>query len=119
MKHLAIALCTLLLVVVLTACGEGSDTPAEKESASKKGDAQATFACRNYRKMASDVNDRLLNDAELRAALKKIHGDARLSETDGVATGAEKMLAAITANDTDGFTAAGNEFNRACEVAGV
>ena len=110
----------VLIAFTLTACGGGgSETPAEKAAAAKKADASATFACRNFHNMASDVNDGLLNDAELRKAVKKIQDDGRLSETPGIEADSTRLLATITTGNADDFLLAVSDLNDSCKAAGA
>jgi len=69
--------------------------------------------------MANVAFGNLTDMAELRAEIQEVSDMASGSENAGIADGARVMLAAITADDSDGFVAAGTAFSAACSAVGV
>lgn len=87
-------------------------------SSNDDSDGSATLACRHYGNVAQDVADGRLTGPELRSKIKQIDETASTSDTPGIASNAERMLAAITAGDLVTFKSAASAFASACDSMG-
>jgi hypothetical protein len=115
----------LLVVVVVVgglfwACSSMGDdedpspaAPAYEDET--KGDASARLACGHFYNVLGDVRDGVLTDFELREKLREIHDTARVSETPGIASSAQAMLAAATTGTSSDVLDAASRMVDACE----
>jgi hypothetical protein len=113
------------LVVALVAFTGGDDEPVEpapgfiddSPPAAQPSDASARLACEHFRNVAGDVTAGILTGPELREKLQEVHETARVSENEGIASGAQAMLAGATSGE--GFADAINEFGESCGRLGL
>lgn len=94
-------LCILVMALVI---GVGLlDGPSEDDDspAASGLDASAQLACRDFAGVARDANAGIITDAELREELKDINDRAQYSDSPGVASAAQSMLAAMTSGSGD------------------
>ena len=66
----------------------------------------------------SDASKGLLTDAEIRTKIQQVYDNAQVSTKPGIATDAQAMLAAATANDGTAFTNAAAAFSDDCVKLG-
>jgi hypothetical protein len=88
-----------------------------RSDASRSGnepDAGAKLACTHFRNVAGDVSAGILTLPEVRDKLREVYDTARVSSAPGIATGAQEMLAAITAGDLDDLARDVRAFAGAC-----
>ena len=111
-----LAVPAILVTLVLSGCG--SSSPTASAPAQPKDDILAKSSCEHFRNVASDATKGLLTDAELRVKLKEVYGDAQYATSDGIASGAQEMLSAITSGDSAALSAAITAFDLACKAAG-
>jgi ABC-type Fe3+-hydroxamate transport system substrate-binding protein len=104
------------LAATLTLAGCSSDTPTA--TSSTEADAGAGLACTHFRNVMGDAAKGLLTDAELRTKIQEVYDSAHVSASPGVASGAQSMLAAVTAGDPTAFTAASTAFDTTCKAVG-
>lgn len=77
-------------------------------------DASAKFACGKMIRAFDDANKGILTMGELRDRVKDAYEDAEVSESPGIESSAERVLAAVTSVDPDAFAAASMDMMRAC-----
>ena len=114
--HRTAVLATAVLAGSLTLTGCSSSTPTA--TASTVADDGANLACSHFRNVMGDVSKGILTDTQLRAKIQQVYDNAQVSTKPGIATGAQAMLAAATANDGTAFTNAAAGFSDACVKLG-
>lgn len=100
----------IVALLVLAGCSPSSG--------GSSGDASANLACTHFRDVASDAANGLLTDTELRGKLQEVYGDAKYSDSPGIASGAQRMLRDVTNGDSADMNQAIPAFGDACTAAG-
>jgi hypothetical protein len=106
----------ILLVVIGVIIGIISTIFSHKDANS--GDASAHLACQHFRDVADDAANGILSGFELRGKLQEVYGDARYSDSPGIASGAQRMLRDATEGNTTDFRPAVQSFSASCTAAG-
>lgn len=104
------------VLAALTACGSSGGSGGTSGGA--KGDASADLACTHFRNVAGDAAAGILSFEELRGKLQEVYGSAKYSDTPGIADGAQRLLADVTAPDAVAFKSDLTAFTQACTDAG-
>lgn len=101
------------------ATGSGDDPPTRRSSGPPTSDASAELACVHWSNIRGDIDAGILTDGEIRAKLQEVHGRAKSSAVPGVASSAQRLLAAVTqrADDSELLAAAG-ALTTACRGVG-
>lgn len=98
-------------ILVLTGCSSGN-------TGSPKADAGAQVACQNFRSTISDASSGILTPDQERSRLQDVYNYAKASSNDGIASGAQALLAAIATGDGSTFSDAADTFLNSCVALG-
>jgi len=109
-------LATVAIAATFALTGCSSSTPAT--TSPTIADDGASLACSHFRNVMGDASKGLLTDAELRTKIQEVYDSAHVSANPGIASDAQAMLAAATANDGTAFTNAIAAFSDACVAVG-
>lgn len=109
--------CGTVLLVVIGLALALAIYGAVRGGSDDEPDAGAKLACRHFRNVARDFSDGVLTVPEFRDKLKEVDDDASVSEEPGIASGARRMLAAVTAMDDAELADAVTDFGDACAAA--
>jgi hypothetical protein len=103
---------SIIALVVLAGCSAAEEP--------RNWDASAHFACRDYSRLAKDLQGGLVNEPEMRTRVQQILENARLADAQKapkVADSAQALLAAVTTGTTQEAVAAMKALTDACDVA--
>jgi hypothetical protein len=122
---LGILLPFIILAVLFGGNDENADTdtpspePAsERTDSEPEVDASTRVSCAHFRNVMGDVQQGILNDAELRDKLKEVNDSASVSEREDIRAGGTAMLRAMTTGTTEELLTAAGKFDTACDRAG-
>lgn len=101
-----------ITVVMLSGC---SSTPTDPTQVAND---YAGISCDHFRNVMSDEASGILSNSELRDKIKQVYGDSQGATAAGITSGAQAMLAAVTADDGTAFMAAATTFSGACDATG-
>lgn len=100
-----------MLTVVVVALGAFAAC-----SGSSAGE-RSSLACDHFRNVSRDAGAGILSQPELRDKLKEVNSSASGAPAD-VRSAAQRLLAAITRDDTTAFSSAATDMDKACAAHG-